>query len=279
MLKITVVQTNSIHDKAKNIAQARGLIEQAVAADRPDVLVLPEVWNWRGGSTADKLANADDIPGGPAYELLADLARRHKVWIHGGSMIERIPGGSQVYNTTCVFDREGQEKARYRKIHMFDITAPDGTPYNESDTICRGSEVVTYDLEGFKVGCTICYDMRFAELYIELQKRAADIIMVPSSFTLQTGKDHWDLLLRARAVETQCYIVAPGQYGPFVDGKGGTRLSYGHSLIADPWGHIVAKVSDGIGFASANVARAQISRVRELIPMLAHRRLGVSSPG
>ena len=101
---------------------------------------------------------------------------------------------------------------------------------------------------------------------------------MPSSFTLQTGKDHWDLLLRARAVETQCYIVAPGQYGPFVDGKGGTRLSYGHSLVADPWGHIVAKVSDGIGFASANVARAQINRVRELIPMLAHRRLGISSP-
>ena len=275
MLKITVVQTNSIHDKPKNIAQARGLLEQAIATDRPDVLVLPEVWNWRGGSTADKLANADDIPGGPAWELLSSLARRHKVWIHGGSMIERIPGATQVYNTTCAFDREGREVARYRKIHMFDITAPDGTPYNESDTIRPGDEVVTYDLEGRKIGCTICYDMRFAELYIQLAKQGCDIIMVPSSFTLQTGKDHWDLLLRARAVETQCYIVAPAQYGPFVDGKGGTRLSYGHSLIADPWGHIVCKVSDGIGFASANVDRAQIKRVRDLIPMNAHRRLGV----
>lgn len=191
-------------------------------------------------------------------------------------MVEKIVGGAQVYNTTCVFNREGREVARYRKIHMFDITGPDGTPYNESASVKAGGEIVLYDLEGLKVGCTICYDMRFAELYITLAKRGADVIMVPASFTLQTGKDHWDLLLRARAVETQCYVVAPGQYGPYVDGKGGTRLSYGHSLIADPWGHIVAKVSDGIGFASANIDRAQIARVRQLIPMNAHRRLQVS---
>lgn len=274
-MKITVVQTNTMHDKARNIAQAKTLMEQAITTDRPDVLVLPEVWNWRGGTTADKVANSDQIPGGPAYEVLQALARTHKVWIHGGSMIERIPGGTQVYNTTCVFDREGREVARYRKIHMFDIVAPDGTPYRESDDVARGGEVVTYDLEGFKVGCTICYDMRFAELYIQLAKQGCDIIMVPSSFTLQTGKDHWEVILRTRAIETQCYIVAPGQYGPFVDAKGGTRQSYGHSLIADPWGHVVAKCSDGIGYASANIDRAQIDRVRELIPMSAHRRLNV----
>jgi nitrilase len=188
-------------------------------------------------------------------------------------MIELIPGGSQVYNTTCVFNRDGREVARYRKIHMFDITAPDGTPYNESATVKAGSEVVLYDLEGFKVGCSICYDMRFAELYLALAKGGADIIMVPSSFTLQTGKDHWDVLLRARAIETQTYIVAPGQYGPFVDGQGATRLSYGHSLIADPWGHVIAKVSDGIGYATANIERAQITRVRDLIPVANHRKL------
>ena len=285
-MKITVVQTNTMHDKARNIAQAKGLMEAAIVADRPDVLVLPEVWNWRGGTTADKIREADDVPQfgqpsaagqypGVAYSLLQSLARTHKVWIHGGSLTERIAGGSKIYNTTCVFNREGREVARYRKIHMFDIVAPDGTPYRESDDIKAGEDIVTYDLEGLKVGCTICYDMRFAELYITLAKQGCDVIMVPSSFTLQTGKDHWDLLLRARAVETQCYIVAPAQYGPFVDAKGGTRLSYGHSLIADPWGHIVAKVSDGIGFASANIDRDQIKRVRELIPMNAHRRLSV----
>ncbi len=275
-MKMTVIQTNTMHDKARNLAQAKTLIEQAIAADRPDVLVLPEVWNWRGGTTADKVREADEVPGGKAYELLQGLARQHRVWIHGGSLIETIPGGKQVHNTTCVFNRDGAEVARYRKIHMFDITAPDGTPYRESDDVKAGDSVVSYDLEGFKVGCTICYDMRFAELYISLAKQGCDVIMVPSSFTLQTGKDHWDLLLRARAVETQCYIVAPGQYGPFVDGKGQTRQSYGHSLIADPWGHIVAKVSDGIGFASANIDKAQIARVRALIPMNAHRRLKIT---
>jgi len=275
-MKITAVQTNTIADKGKNLAQAKTLIDEAVASDRPDVVVLPEVWNWRGGTTKDKLREADDCPGGPAYALLQEIAKRHKIWVHGGSMIERIPGAAQVYNTTCVFNREGREVARYRKIHMFDITAPDGTPYNESDSVEAGNEVVAYDLEGFKVGCSICYDMRFAELYIQLQRKGCDIIMVPASFTLQTGKDHWELMLRARAVETQCYIVAPGQYGPYVDGKGGTRLSYGHSLIADPWGHVVAKVSDGIGYATARIERSQIARVRELIPMNAHRRLGVT---
>lgn len=275
-MKITAIQTNSRNDKARNIAEASTLIEQAVAADRPDVVVLPEVWNYRGGATAAKLTNADEIPGGAAYKALQGLARTHKVWVHGGSMVEKIPGGSQVYNTTCVFNREGKEVARYRKIHMFDITGPDGTPYNESASVKPGEEVALYDLEGLKVGCTICYDIRFAELYITLAKLGADIIMVPASFTLQTGKDHWELLLRARAVETQCYVVAPGQYGPYIDGKGGTRLSYGHSLVADPWGHIVAKVSDGIGYATATIDKAQIKRVRELIPMNAHRRLKVT---
>jgi nitrilase len=262
-----------MHDKARNIAQAMALMTRAVETDRPDVLVLPEVWNWRGGTTETKIANADRIPGGEAYEALQAFARAKKVRVHGGSMIELIPGGSQVYNTTCVFDRTGAEVARYRKIHMFDITAPDGTPYNESATVKAGADVVLYDLEGFKVGCTICYDMRFAELYLALAKSGADIIMVPSSFTLQTGKDHWEVLLRARANETQTYIVAPGQYGPFVDGGGATRLSYGHSLIADPWGHVVAKVSDGTGYATANIEREQIARVRGLIPVASHRRL------
>ena len=266
-MKMTVIQTNTMHDKARNLAQAKTLIEQAIAADRPDVLVLPEVWNWRGGTTADKVENADQIPGGMAYELLQGLSRTHKVWIHGGSMIEKIPGGKQVHNTTCVFDRDGREVARYRKIHMFDITAPDGTPYRESNDVKAGTEIVSYDLEGLKVGCTICYDMRFAELYIALAKQGCDVIMVPSSFTLQTGKDHWDLLLRARAVETQCYIVAPGQYGPFVDGRGQTRQSWGHSLIADPWGHIVAKVSDGEGFATARIDKAYVAKVRANIPV------------
>ena len=274
-MKVSLIQMNSVSDKQANLAQARALIEEAVRDERPDWICLPEVWDFIGGNRRSKMEAAETIPGGPAYTLMQELAKTHRVFIHAGSILEKVDGDERIHNTTVAFDRDGKEVARYRKIHMFDITAPDGTPYNESDSVEAGNEVVAYDLEGFKVGCSICYDMRFAELYIQLQRKGCDIIMVPASFTLQTGKDHWDLLLRARAVETQCYVVAPGQYGPYQDAKGGTRLSYGHSLIADPWGHIVAKCSDGIGFASANIERAQISRVRELIPMTAHRKLKV----
>ncbi len=268
-MRMTVIQTNSMHDKARNIAQATDLITRAIETDRPDVLVLPEVWNWRGGTTAVKIANADRIPGGDAYEALQALARTHKVWIHGGSMIELIPGGSQVYNTTCVFNRSGTEVARYRKIHMFDITAPDGTPYNESATVKAGSDVVLYDLEGFKVGCTICYDMRFAELYLALAKAGADIIMVPSSFTLQTGKDHWEPLIRARAIETQTYFCASAQIGPHPQGNE-QRFTWGHSMIVDPWGHVMAQASDNPGFVTARIDRAYLADVRQKLPVHQH---------
>lgn len=165
-----------------------------------------------------------------------------------------------------VFDRSGREVARYRKIHMFDIVAPDGTAYRESATVKPGESVMTYDLEGFKVGGAICFDLRFYAIFEQLMQQRVDIVVLPSAFTLQTGKDHWEVLCRARAIETQTYFLAAGQTGTHLI-NGEKRMTYGHSLVCDPWGHVVAKASDGVGFVSARLEKSQIDRARSLIPM------------
>ncbi len=274
-MRVTVVQMNQGSDKAANLDQARRLIEEAVAADRPDLVTLPETWTNLGGGRDARFAAAEELPpegsgdpGGPAYELMRGLARTHRITLHGGSIIERGP--EKLFNTSLVFDAEGREIARYRKIHLFDITAPDGTGYRESALYGAGEELVTFSAGGVTFGCTICYDMRFPELYIELRRRGAEAILVPSNFTLQTGKDHWEALLRARAIESQCWILAAASWGSYEE-RGAARHVYGHSLIADPWGHVVAKASDGIGWASARIDPAVTARVRRDMPVLAHR--------
>jgi nitrilase len=277
-MRATLVQMNSISDRDRNLERARELMARAVAEERPDLVVLPETFDFAGGSRADKLRAASGIPGGPAYRMAQSFAREHRVVVHAGSMLERLGDEERVSNTTVVFDRDGKEIARYRKIHLFDVTAPDGTTYNESAAIRPGNEIVTYDIEGFRIGCTICYDLRFAELFISLAGTGADLIMVPAAFTLQTGKDHWEVLLRARAIETQVYVLAAAQCGSFAGADGKLRHTYGHSLICDPWGHVVARASDGEGLVSARIDRSQIARVRQLIPMTGHRRLGLAAP-
>lgn len=274
-MRVSVVQMNPGHDKAKNIAAAERLTEAAIAADRPDFIALPEMWTCLGGDAAAKRAAAERLPGtggsnepGPAYTFLRDLAVKHRIVVHGGSMSE--DAGEKLYNTTVVFSPKGEEIARYRKIHLFDIVAPDGTGYRESATFGRGEEVVTYQADGSTVGCTICYDVRFPELYLKLRQKGANVIVVPAAFTLQTGKDHWETLLRARAIETQCWVLAAATWGRHEE-KGSPRFTYGHSLVIDPWGHVVAKVSDGEGFATARIDHAVTERVRRDMPVLDHR--------
>ncbi|MFN8058597.1 MAG: carbon-nitrogen hydrolase family protein [Vicinamibacterales bacterium] len=274
-MKVTLIQTNPGTDRPKNLRDAATIVSRAVESDRPDLVVLPEYFEFYGGTAADRTAAAESLPGGASYAAMQELARAHRVWLHAGSMIERIPGDSRVYNTTIVFDRDGREAARYRKIHLFDVIAPDGHAYRESATVKPGDDVVVYDLEGLTVGCTICYDLRFSELFVSLSRRGADVIIVPAAFTLLTGKDHWEVLLRARAIETQTYVVACGQWGAY-DAGGSVRHTYGHSLVCDPWGHVVARASDGIGFVTARLERAEIERVRALIPMQAHRSLALA---
>ena len=273
-MKIAVIQMNSVSDVAANVAKATALIERCVEQEGPDWVCLPEHWNWAGGSTRDKVANGDTVPGGPAYLAAQALAAKHKIWLHSGSVLERAKGAEKVHNTTVVFDRSGAEVAVYRKIHLFDITLPDGTAYRESAGVIPGREIVTYDCEGLRVGCAICYDLRFPELFQALTAAGAELIALPSSFTLQTGKDHWEVLCRARAIETETYFAAPGQCGSFIAPGNDKRFTYGHSLIADPWGDVVAKVSDGEGFATARIDKAYVARVRANIPVAEHKVIG-----
>lgn len=273
-MKIAVIQMTSVSDVGANIAKARDLIERAVDLEGPDWVCLPEHWNWAGGSTRDKVENGDTVPGGRAYTAAQELAARHKIWVHSGSVLEHAKGDAKVHNTTVVFDRSGREVAVYRKIHLFDITLPDGTAYRESAGVIPGREVVTYDCEGLRFGCAICYDLRFPELFQALAAHGAQVIALPSSFTLQTGKDHWEVLCRARAIETETYFVAPGQCGSFVAPGNERRFTYGHSLVADPWGHVIAKVSDGEGFACARIDPEFIARCRANIPVAQHKVIG-----
>jgi nitrilase len=270
-MKISLVQMNSIADKAANIAAARALIERAVAEEGPDWILLPEQFDWAGGLKGQKALNAEALPGGPAYSMAQELAARHRVFIHAGSLMERIEGEERIHNTTVVFDRRGDEIARYRKIHLFDVTTPDGKAYRESATVKAGEAVVTYDCEGVKIGCTICYDLRFPGLFQALMDQGAQVIAVPAAFTMQTGKDHWETLLRARAIETETYVAAAAQTGSFST-NGETRQTYGHSLVADPWGLVVAKASDGVGIVSARLDMQHVKRVRAMIPVAEHKR-------
>ncbi len=270
-MKISLVQMNSINDKAANIAQARALIKRAVAEESPDWVLLPEQFDWAGGVKGDKARNAETLPGGPAYGMAQELAARHGIFLHAGSFMERIEGDERIHNTSVVFDRRGEEIARYRKIHLFDVTTPDGTAYKESATVKPGDLVVAYDCEGITVGCAICYDLRFPGLFQALADKGAQVIALPAAFTMQTGKDHWEVLLRARAIETQTYVCASAQTGTFAVNNE-TRATYGHSLIADPWGLVVAKASDGVGVVSTRLDMAQVKRARQLIPVAEHRR-------
>lgn len=275
-MRVSVVQMQPGHDKAANIDQAGTLIGRAVAADGPDLVALPEVWSCLGGSRANKFAAAEPLPdpgsnapGGAAYEFLRATARDSRIHVHGGSIIELA--GERLFNTTLVFDPDGREIARYRKIHLFDIVTPDGQGYRESATFGAGDAVVTFRAGGLTVGCAICYDIRFAELFLALRRAGAELIVLPAAFTLQTGKDHWETLLRARAIETQCWFAASATTGRHTDASGEPRFTYGHSLICDPWGHVVAKASDGPGWATGRIDPEVTARVRRDMPVLEHR--------
>ncbi|MCW5604553.1 MAG: carbon-nitrogen hydrolase family protein [Burkholderiales bacterium] len=265
-MKVALIQMNSQENKAANLTQAKQLVERAVAEERPDLVVLPELFTMLSESVDAKRSAAEDLPGGEAYEMLRNLASTHRIILHGGSFLERA--GDKFYNTTVVFDRAGKELARYRKIHLFDVDTPDGKSYRESATMARGTEVVAYQAGDRTIGCSICYDVRFPELYQALAKKGAEIIAVPAAFTLQTGRDHWEVLLRARAIETETYVLAAGQCGSYANGQ---RQNFGHTLVANPWGHITAMAADKVGYIATRLDFDYLKQVRQAIPVASHK--------
>lgn len=270
-MRISVIQMNSGSDKVANLEQARTLIDEAVREDRPHLVALPETFTILGGGDEVRRAAAEWPAEGEAWRMLSNTARDHAIHLHGGSLFERDRECERLANTSLVFDPQGREIARYRKLHLFDVTTPDGAVYRESDYTVPGGELVTVAIGDFVIGLSICYDLRFPGLYGCLRGAGADVLMVPSAFTLMTGKDHWEPLLRARAIENQCYVVAPAQCGAFESGKG-VRYTYGHSMIVDPWGHVMARVGDGPGFATARLERQRLDEVRTRLPVHDHRR-------
>jgi nitrilase len=241
------------------------------------------MWTCLGGDRATKLAQAEILPApggvaepGTAYDFLQRTARRHAIAVHGGSLGER--DGDTLFNTTILFGPDGAECARYRKIHLFDVVTPSGQGYRESALFGAGQQVVVARLAtargiAFNLGLTICYDLRFPELFLALRRQGAQVIFVPSAFTAETGRDHWEVLLRARAIETQCWIVAAATTGQHRDARGQTRTTWGHSMIVDPWGTPQARLDAAPGFAAAAIDAAQLERVRDAMPVLLHRRL------
>jgi predicted amidohydrolase len=264
LLRVACVQLNASGVKADNLEKAEVLVARA-AATGADVVVLPEKWNAWGGPDVIRAA-AEALDGGETVAAMSGWAKRHGITLVGGSFTEARDGHEKLSNTCPVFDPDGELIAVYRKIHMFDVDVG-GQVYRESETEEPGEDIVACDVEGWRLGLTTCYDVRFPELYRILALDGAELITLPAAFTLFTGKDHWELLVRARAVENQLYVAAANQWGTHAPGK----ASYGRSLIADPWGVVLAVAPDEDTVIAAELDRARLERVRKSVPSLANR--------
>ncbi|MBX3273373.1 MAG: carbon-nitrogen hydrolase family protein [Sandaracinaceae bacterium] len=268
-MKVGVVQMTSTEDLERNLACAERCVGQA-AEDGARLVVLPECFAYLGPEDG-KLAIAEGLPeGGPILDRMRALARAHGVDLVLGGFWERGASAGKVKNACVHLDADGAVKAIYRKIHLFDVDLPDGTRLVESDTVEPGTDVVVTDTPFGRLGLSVCYDLRFPELYRRLVDGGAIALAIPAAFTLTTGKDHWHVLLRARAIEAQCYVLAAAQTGHHF----GRRYSYGHALVVDPWGTVLAEHGEGEGAVVARLDAETVARVRRALPSLAHRRLG-----
>jgi predicted amidohydrolase len=263
-----VIQLQSGGDESANWEMARALVERA-AAHGARLVATPENTNYLGPHD-QKVRRAEPLDG-PTCERFAGLARELGIHLLLGSYNERRPDPGRCANTSVLFGPDGERLAVYRKIHLFDVAVPGGVTFQESATVEPGSEVVAVETPLARLGLSVCYDLRFGELYRRLVAEGAEVLLVPSAFTLTTGRDHWEVLLRARAIESQAYVLAPAQWG--THGDQGLRESYGHAMIVDPWGLVVAMASDGPGLALAEIDLERVRRVRRAIPVSEHRRL------
>lgn len=272
-LRVAAVQLNSGDDKAANLAAAEAAITHAAEVGAR-LIVLPELWTYLGPSSGNQ-ANAEPVPG-PATMRLAALAYRYSLILHGGSLLELpddAPDDTKPFNTAVLFDANGRLVTTYRKIHLFDAAPREDAPaYQESATMAAGDTVVTADVGELRLGLATCYDLRFPELFHALALLGAEIILLPAAFTLETGRDHWEPLVRARAIENGCYVIAAGQVGAHPP----KRVTFGHSMIVDPWGRVLAEDGgEAPGTITAEIDTARVAGARRRIPSLAHRRPAV----
>jgi predicted amidohydrolase len=260
------VQMMATDDKAANLAEAERWIREA-ARQGARLVALPEVFHWRGEKRRER-EFAEPLDG-PTAARMARVARDCAIYLLTGSILEAIPASDKVYNTSLLFAPSGELLASYRKIHLFDVDLANGVSLRESATREHGASVVAAQTEIGIMGLSVCYDLRFPELYRGLAARGADVIFVPSAFTAFTGEAHWETLLRARAVENQAYIIAPDQFGKSPK----SFETHGHSMIVDAWGQVIAELAGGAGVISAEIDFDYLAKVRAELPSLRHRRL------
>ena len=266
---VAVLQLDSQDDVQKNLDTVVSFIEEA-AARGAKLITMPERMNYVG---LDNAGHAEEIPGGPTFQLMSEQAKKYGVWLHCGSIYEKNPNDPRPFNSTMVIDPRGNLAAKYHKIHPFDVVIPNGPVNRESERICPGDEIVTVDTgEVGHLGLSICYDMRFAEMYRIMALEGAQILLMPADFTMPTGKDHWETILRTRAIENGCYVVAPAQYG--VKPK---FQAYANSLVVDPWGNVIARASNHPQVITAEIDLDYLQQVRRQIFTLENRRPDVYS--
>ena len=267
-LRVGAVQMRSTDDLKANLGVVTELASKA-ADQGAQLVALPECFSFLGRNEGAKLAVAETLgSGGPVMTSLRELAIKHKIYMLGGGTPESVPGDSKrTYNTAVVINPGGHVIAQYRKIHLFDVDIPGGATLRESDATAAGDELVVVEIGGARVGLSICYDVRFPELYRALVKdKGAEVLMVPAAFTAHTGAAHWHLLLRARAIEDQAWVVAPAQWGRHNE----KRESYGHTLVVDPWGTLVDELPSGDGVLMATLHGDSVSQRRTQMPCLQH---------
>ena len=264
-LRVALVQLEARDDLDANLARAATIADEAAAG--ADLVVLPEYVQFRGPDDGYR-ASARPIPG-PTTAAFADVARRHGTWVLAGTHAELSSDPLRPYNTAVLFDRSGGLAATYRKLHLFDVAVDDGPADTESARVTAGDRAVVAALDTTRLGLSICYDLRFPELYRALALAGAEVIVVPAVFTARTGRDHWEVLLRARAIENGAWVIAAAGCGP---GGPGAIPSWGHSLVVDPWGRVVADGGDGEGIVRAELDLDAVTAARRQIPSLANRR-------
>jgi predicted amidohydrolase len=268
---VAAVQMTSSHVVADNLAAAAGLLREAKDLGC-DVACLPENFSFIGLRDADKVQIAEADGDGPVQSFLSETARKLKMWILGGTIVIRGGRDGRVANSSLLFDAAGKRAARYDKIHLFDVTIPGrDEQYRESTHVAAGREPVIADTPVGKLGLSVCYDMRFPELYRELVSQGAEWLAMPAAFTVPTGRAHWETLLRARAIENLCYVVAPAQSGTHTSG----RETYGDSIIVDYWGQVLSRLAKGTGVITADIDLAKEAETRARFPALDNRQLGL----